>query len=460
MLRCSQCGAEVSAWAASCPACRNRLDAVSDPGAPSSSTAPGAAAGAPGPGPGAGATRRGPRRRANLPRPSASRTPSHASAPTDAHTLRVPPAFILIACAALGLVVTLWISQSHRHTRSSTQVLGTQTTRTNPGLSGGSELAGYTLLYADGGTDVVLAPFGGSRHALATLPATGYPEQPVRTGGGAVVISKGVAYALGPSVTGSALAIGPADHLYPVEARGAVGVYRAGSPGSPATVRLITLAPRPATATVADFPKGYLPVAGLPSGILSTAPAQGGLLQVWKPSTGGNTGIFTMRLGGSGGVVGIAGNRVAWVSSMGCNSLGECPLHITDAATGRDVIVSPPPGYGGYLPGGSFSPDNPSLLAAFVSDPINKAAGARLVLISLVPVGASHRWTPALVPQGSVLRSEKSPPSATWTPDGAHILFCGDPSGLIHDYRPGEVSSYATEHAGSASFTVLLNSGS
>jgi hypothetical protein len=44
--------------------------------------------------------------------------------------------------------------------------------------------------------------------------------------------------------------------------------------------------------------------------------------------------------------------------------------------------------------------------------------------------------------------------SAVWTSDDAHVLFSG-PSGRVHDYRPGDEASFATQQPASVNFTVL-----
>jgi len=94
------------------------------------------------------------------------------------------------------------------------------------------------------------------------------------------------------------------------------------------------------------------------------------------------------------------------------------------------------------------------VLAAFVYDPVRGTPSARLVLVSLGSQSGRQQWSPAVVAQSDVPVGNGLPESAVWTPDGAHILFSG-PSGHVHDYRPGDAASLATEQPASASFTVV-----
>jgi hypothetical protein len=177
---------------------------------------------------------------------------------------------------------------------------------------------------------------------------------------------------------------------------------------------------------------------------------------VWRPSAAGGPGTFVRTIGTASAVLGSSGDKVAWIAAAGCTSNGECPLHITDAAAGIDAVVAPPPGFAGYLPGGAFSPTSSQLLGAYVFNPVQQSAAARLVLVSFTAAtGQRGRWTPVLVPQADVDWARNGPPlSVVWTPDGAHVLFSGS-SGKIHDYPVGGTTSGATEQPASASFTVV-----
>jgi hypothetical protein len=370
----------------------------------------------------------------------------------------VSPALVIIGLAVLALVATLLVSQNLKRAPHPPQVLGTQTQRPNPTAPAGdvSALLGYTLVAADAGSDVSVVEFSGTRRTLAGFTATGYPEVPVRTGGSVVMVSAGIAYALSPPFAGPPVPIGPADHVFPARTAGGVGVWRAGVyptvqfvavPGTGATI---------GSATV-PIPQDLRPLAELPSGILVwNEQVSRGRLRVWRPGAAGGPGTFVRSIGVASAVVGWSDDKVAWLASAGCTTNGECPLHVTDAATGSDAVVPPPPGFAGYLPGGAFSPTSSLIFGVFVFNPTQQEPAARLALVSFTAVdGARPRWTPVLVPQGDVGLTLKGPPlSVVWTPDGTHVLFSGS-SGRIHDYRPGHTASSATEQPASASFTVV-----
>src|SRR5947207_4573591 len=117
---------------------------------------------------------------------------------------KVSPALVIIGVAVIGLFVTLLASRNRKPSPSPPHVLGTQTQRPGPTATPAGEvsaLLGYTLVAADAGADVAIAPFSGTRRAVAGLTAPGYPEVPVRTGGSVVVVTAGTAYALTPPFT-------------------------------------------------------------------------------------------------------------------------------------------------------------------------------------------------------------------------------------------------------------------
>jgi len=372
---------------------------------------------------------------------------------------KVSPALVIIGFAVLALVATLLVSQNRKPAPRPPQVLGTQTQRPSPAAPAGevSNLLGYTLVAADAGTDVAIAPFSGTRRTMAGFSAAGYPEVPVRTGGSVVVVRAGEAYALNPPFTAPPVPIGPADHVFPARTEGGVGVWRA---GAFPTVQFVVVPGTGATSGSATvtIPRDLRPLAELPSGILVwNEQVSPGRLRVWRPGIDGGPGTFVRTIGVASAVVGSSGDKVAWLASAGCTSNGECPLHVTDAATGSDTVVAPPPGFAGYLPGGAFSPTSSQIFGVFVYNPVLQAAAARLVLVGFTaPAGARPRWTPVLVPQGDVgLTTLKGPQlSVVWTPDGTQVLFGGS-SGRIHDYRLGDTASSATEQPASASFTVV-----
>jgi len=371
----------------------------------------------------------------------------------------VSPALVIIGLAVIGLVVTLLASRNRNPSPRPPQVLGTQTQRPGPTAPPAGEvsaLLGYTLVAADAGADVAITPFSGTRRTVAGFLAPGYPEVPVRTGSSVVVVRAGTAYALTPPFIAPPVPIGPADHVFPALTPGGVGIWRTSV--VPPIVRFVAVpgtgAAGSATVTI---PPDLRPLAELPSGILVlNEQSPRGRLRVWRPSAAGGPGTFVRTIGTSSAVLGSSGDKVAWLAAAGCTSNGECPLHITDAASGIDAVVAPPPGFAGYLPGGAFSPTSSQLLGAYVFNPVQQSAAARLVLVSFTATtGQRGRWTPVLVPQADVDWARNGPPlSVVWTPDGAHVLFSGS-SGRIHDYRVGGTTSSATEQPASASFTVV-----
>ena len=93
-------------------------------------------------------------------------------------------------------------------------------------------------------------------------------------------------------------------------------------------------------------------ILGIPGGLALQAP---GGIELWDATSG----RVEQRLGGpSGFPTAIHGDVLAWCS-------GECPeLHLTDLATGTEVVVPTPPGtswFDGYE--GAFSPDGRHLAA-------------------------------------------------------------------------------------------------
>ena len=247
----------------------------------------------------------------------------------------------------------------------------------------------------------------------------------MRTGGSVVVVTAGTAYALTPPFTAAPVPIGRSDHVFPALTAGGVGVWRAQAPLKAPDNRTAVVAPTVAfvaipgtratgSATVA-IPRDLRPVAELPSGILViNEQSPPGRLRVWRPSADGGSGTFVRTIGIASAVVGWSGDKVAWLAAAGCTSNGECPMHITDAATGVDAVVAPPPGFAGYLPGGAFSPANSQLLGVYVFNPVQQSAAARLVLVSFTATaGQRGRWTPVLVPQADVDWARNGPTAPT-----------------------------------------------
>ena len=391
--------------------------------------------------------------------PPTVRTSTRRGASVPPGPRKISPAAVIVGFTAVALVVTLVVTQGQRQGPHPTQVLGTQTQRptSTAQVPVVSDLLGYTLMDAEPGRDLAVVPFSGTRRTVGGFAPAGYPDGPMRTGTAVVTLRGGTAYVLTPPFTGPT-AIGPADHIFPAMAPGAVGVWSQETGGGPSTVQIEALpGTRAASSAVMPFPRGGRPIAEMTSGILvGDSQGSAGALRVWRPGADGSTGTFTRTLGVASAVIGTSGDKVAWLAARGCTSNGECPLHVTDAATGVETSVAPPPGFAGYLPGGAFSPIWDQLFAVYVFNPVQHAANARLVLVSLTAATTNRpRWTPALVPDGDVPLMLNGPPlPVVWTPDGTHVLFAGN-TGKIHDFRLGQTASYPTEQPASASFTVL-----
>jgi len=369
---------------------------------------------------------------------------------------KLPPALVIIVVAALLLVVSLLVSRATQWGARPTKVLGQQQGRTAPSPPGGSVsvLAGYSLVYADSGSDVSVVPFAGARHTFQDFSANGYPDRPIRTGQAVAFVRAGTLYRLTAPYTGVPEPVGPADRLFPALTPGVVGVHRGPGLGGLSTLELVSVQPGGGGGSgLFALQPDYVPVAQLRSGFLVWEQPTPGLLRVWRLGPAG-AGGFGRTLGTAAAVLGTSGDRVAWLAASGCDPAGECPLHITDASSGKDVVVTPPPGYAGFLDGGSFSSAG-NVLAAFVYDPVRGTPAARLVLVSLISQAGRQQWSAAVVAQSDVPVANGVPESAVWTADGAHVLFSG-PSGRVHDYRPGDAASFATDQPASASFTVVL----
>jgi hypothetical protein len=148
----------------------------------------------------------------------------------------------------------------------------------------------------------------------------------------------------------------------------------------------------------------------------------------------------------------IDGNSaaVAWQSMDGCNSDAECPLHITDMASGKDRVVAPLPGHAGFVGGGAFSPDG-RLLAAFVSartdtGQIGAVANVPEAQLVVIDDGGS-----VATPSNAVVPVGEPAGAAVWSSD--HVFF-GGTAGVIHAYAPGDTQAITLKIPSSYSFTI------
>jgi hypothetical protein len=396
MLRCSQCGADASDWAARCPRCRASLE-----GAPA----------------------------AEQPAPAIEPAPAPAMKPAPGldpavQRRRVQPK--LVAAGLLGVVIVgavvggraLRAGQGKPHAGHPGATAPPAVLELHP-----AGLDKYTLVYA-GADRVLVRPYAGSAHGVRGLPA-GTPGPLLAVGPSLVVVVSGTVYSVTSAVSGEAARVGPGDAFFPSvwpDFFGYVQGANAPFPGS-VTVSLFQLGARePFLAS--RLPAGYRPEAHLGGAFLVSGPqnASQSQLRLWapEPSPGGR---FLRTFGRVHAVVGTSGTTVAWLAQDGCDDAGECPMYITDTSTGVGQAVAPPPGHHGFEGGGAFSPDGRHI-AAFVA---GASAGAAL---AIVDVGAA---TASLVTASDIEVGEPRG-YATWTPDGAYVLFCGI-SGTLHAWN-------------------------
>ncbi|GAC1366439.1 MAG: hypothetical protein NVSMB32_10760 [Actinomycetota bacterium] len=203
------------------------------------------------------------------------------------------------------------------------------------------------------------------------------------------------------------------------------------------------------------LPTDYEVIGQVSSGYLLWHATGVGYLQVWlppAPAAGTKApGRFVRSLGVASAVIGLHADSVAWLATDGCESAGECPLHITDAFSGVDQTVAPPPGRAGYLAGGGFSPDG-GTLAAFVADPL----GAHLTLVrpdASKPASAVAGFTARRI-DGGLVQTESPAATAVWTPDGTRVFFCGV-NGTMHVLRIGDAAASSIDQPSSSSFAVF-----
>jgi hypothetical protein len=430
VLRCTTCGASVSEWAARCPDCgTSAADAISIP-VPMS---------------------RFPRR----PRPQGG-----GRWPRISLRVRVVAVGVLVG---IGLLVGMASHRNHHRPgepRASAPPPPTPSTSavapapppptpstsavapappTAPPSSSAVALAAlrdYTLLYASQSGPRLLA-LDGSQPSIVMPTGPGDLERPLRVAGGVVFVHQAIAYFLATPIHGPPRALIAADHLFPA-IPGQVGVQRGLGP-EPVTVQFLSIPP--GTGAIS-------PLWQLPAGYQAVAQSAGGIL---VDDMSGELRTLSLASGQLGPILGQAAtvidthlDTVAWRASVGCDS-GECPLHITDATTGADRVVAPPPGHHGFFDGGAFSPDG-TQLAAFVSAPPTTSPRSELVIIDV----ASSIIHP--VTNGEIQIGEPGG-AAVWTPDATTVIFSGN-NGPMLAYRPADTQVLVTNVPASYSFVV------
>jgi hypothetical protein len=306
-----------------------------------------------------------------------------------------------------------------------------------PVESGAASFRHYTMLYT-GQFGPRLVPLDGSAPSTLMPRGPGDPERPLEVAGGVTFVHRGLAYFLATPVNAPPQGLVPADHLFPMLWPGLIGVQRGIGPESVSVQFVATTPAVGANSPVWQLPAGYQPVAQDGGGILLDDSS--GDLRTWSID-GGRLGPI---LGRAASVIDTHVDEVAWRASAGCQG-GECPLHITDAATGADRVVAPPRGFHGFLDGGAFSPDGVQL-AAFVSAPPTTGPHAELVVID---VGAS-----SINQVGNgVVQIGEPVGAAAWTPDATTVFFSGN-NGPMRAYRPGDTRAFAMPVPASYSFAV------
>jgi hypothetical protein len=365
---------------------------------------------------------------------------------------RRSPVLIIVGCAVAVLAAALVYRQSPNRARVAAQATSRPQPSSTP--SQASDLSGLTLVEVGTDGSVSVDAFGGQRKTIPNFQAQGYPEQPVLVGSGAAVINAGTVYVV-RSAAAPPVPLGPGQALFPAARPGLVGVYRTGPAGQPPTVQLVATTATAMSSMAVTFPVGFVPFAQVGADtLIAQQQAHGYLIELWKPGPA-VAGTVLASYGPASAVIGVAGTSFAWLSATGCDSAGECPLHITNLATGAESVVTPPPGYHGFLAAGAYSPANANQLAMLVYDGSSASPGARLAMVDgLAGANGAITWSAVLVPQSEVVPGRSAPGHVVWTPDGKHVLFSGG-SGFIEDYGLGNPACYATEAPASYAFTVF-----
>ena len=129
-------------------------------------------------------------------------------------------------------------------------------------------------------------------------------------------------------------------------------------------------------------------------------------------------------------VVDTYGNTVAWTCDL------PCGLHLTDAETGQDRLVSPPPGKAVDDTGlAAFSPDG-SLLAVLWE--VRRGPQPRAHVLALVDVAqATSKLVPG--PDADVF----TPCGLAWSPSGRWLFHSSGRGTMLSGYRIGDASAFA-----------------
>jgi hypothetical protein len=171
-------------------------------------------------------------------------------------------------------------------------------------------------------------------------------------------------------------------------------------------------------------PGGQLPVAALTNGLVFQL--SDGRLEVWNPVTGGVVRTLT-----AGFPVTSRRNLLVWCG-------GDChTLHVTDVVTGKDIVVSPPPGTSGF-DRGMFSPDGETIAVAVHTGPLLEGLTTLKSQLALVNV----RTGTARIVDGTTVKGAYV--FVDWSPSGDSVFITGGnqfETRTIVEYRRGADSA-------------------
>jgi hypothetical protein len=309
---------------------------------------------------------------------------------------------------------------------------------------GRPDLRDYTLVDVER-SSVRVVPLDGRQARDFSMKTADY-GQPITTAGGVAYQHNGLAYFLPSPFETPPQQLGPADELIP-GAHLDVGL-QTNPAGRPSTLEFVQ--PQsgrdPIRESFFELPEGYRALAEVANGIMLYR-LNDFDVQIWAPASK----QFVADIGHPGAILAIAPTALAWLAKEGCNK-SACPLHITDLSSHTDRTIAPPPGSGGFIDGGAFSPNG--ILAAFVSTgqparagPVASGPGAQLVLLT-------PSAPPAAPINGGIVVTAQNPAgSAAWTRDGQHLLF-GGVAGAFHVYTTNDNSTTALPIPSTYTFTI------
>jgi hypothetical protein len=307
--------------------------------------------------------------------------------------------------------------------------------------------AGDTLIEPDQGRLRVF-PLDGRQEMDVTVPVSLFPQRLVSLQNAVVWVGAGRAHFLKTPFEGQVGDLGAADSVIAGPNPGQVWVVRGHSP-TPVTVQMGCVDGGgvqcgPGLSPPFIVPDRLMPVADAGNNLILIGPTSGSpaAAVAWDPFGGNIKFRFPSTLRD---VIDANVNLVAWrgTDSQSCTD-GRCPLHLTDIASGKDEIVTPPPGHDGFIEGGSFSPDGRHL-AVFAVDPSNPHA-ARPVIRNIT-AGTTELCARTVPVAGSI-------DAAVWDPNGGAVFVAGT-SGTLMVCQPGATTAADLNLPAAYTFAVL-----